>query len=136
MDQMLFNSMTYTVAWANHIQRTAEQNTEQITSKMLMQYSKSFPEDDFKVDLSKSVNLLNIWLEESYVDTNSIFAWLNAFRLASVDWFPNGRRRGKPIFNGTFFTALRTKPLQRVDNFAKDTALYFAHINSGQIHGN
>jgi hypothetical protein len=100
-----------------------------------MQYSKSFPDDDFEVDLSKSLNLLNIWLEESFIDTNSIFTWLNVFRQASVDWFPNGRRRGKSIFNGTFFTALRTKPLQRVDNFVKDTALYFAHINSGQIHG-
>jgi hypothetical protein len=136
MDQLLFNTLVYTLAWADDINEVVSENTDQIISDMLFQYRKSYPEDDFEIEIASSLKFLNSWLLESFDSKEAVSAWLNAFRQASVDWLPNGRRRGRFIFNGTFFTSLRVKPLTRVDDFARDTALYFANICSGNIHGN
>jgi hypothetical protein len=136
MNQSLFNTFVYTVAFAEHVELEAGAETSKTRNKLISDYKKSFPTDDFEEELVECLGVFVPWLNDVQPTADGAYAWLNALRQASIDWNPNGTRKTKSIFGGTFFTAPRTKPSLRTSQFIKDTMLYYARINSGAIHGN
>jgi hypothetical protein len=136
MNQELFNTLVYTLAIAEHVEHVTGEDTSKTKDRLINDYKKSFPSDDFENELIESLGIFVPWLNETHPNTEGAYAWLNALRQASIDWTPNGTRKTKTLLSGTFFTAPRRKPLLQPTQFIKDTMLYYAHINSGAIHGN
>jgi hypothetical protein len=133
MNQSIFNSLVYTLALADNVEELANSDTSKIKARLVADYKKSFPTDGFDVELVEALRILGSWMIETQPNSDDFCAWLNAFRQASIDWNPNGTRKTRSLFNGTFFTAPRTKPTSRVEQFTKDTMLYYVNINSGAI---
>jgi hypothetical protein len=133
MDQDLFNKLVFTIALSNRMPGVSQIDRDSILEKALATYRKSFPSDSFEFEAKQATHNLLHWLDKNERDVEVAFLLLNALLAASKDWHPNGTRRSKRLFNGIWFTSPRTKPKDRVVQFTKDLALYFAALSTGRL---
>lgn len=138
MDQELFNSMVFTNAWAKRLDGGNQHARDQLIRELIVTYRKSYPADEFEAEVKEATQRLLDWLDEELnaepdIEPGESQFWLNAFRIASKRWRPDGTRKPRRFFNGIWFTSLKKKPTNRVDQFGADLMLYFVNIHSGRI---
>ena len=133
MDQEIFNALVFVRAWAKDLSENTSVATDEMMEGLIVTYRKSFPTDDFESEIREAESYLAKVIDDFAENNVDKQYWLNALRLVAKDFLPNGKRRGRKVFGGIFFTAPRSKPQDRVRQFAMDATLYLAAIHSGAM---
>jgi hypothetical protein len=134
MDQDLFNTLAINIAWMRRIPTGDSAVTERAIHDLLASYRRSFTQDQFVPELMHAVDAYNGWLLQTYPTEPEQSAWFGIFRHAVEHFEPNGKRKRRPLFNGTWFTAAKMQPPDRFARFMKDLALYFVNVQAGKIN--
>jgi hypothetical protein len=132
MDQELFNVAVFMSAWTKHLEGGDKAARDRLIRDVISTYRNSYPADEFEPELDEAVGHFLQWLDDEMTEPGERQFWLNAFRIACMLWNPDGTRKRKRLFGGTWFSP-RRKPAHRIENFIGDMATYFLNIHSGKI---